>query len=81
MLYSTDYPKVESWAKEFRAGVPEKTKIYPAISIGHFYESKEKAFDERYLNLREKFKFDGFGLFAAQNLTDDLVEKLAEKNR
>jgi len=72
---------VESWAKEFRAGVPAKTKIYPAIFIGHFYEVKEKRLDARYLDLREKFEFHGFGLFAAQSLTDDLIEKLAKKNR
>lgn len=79
MLYSTDFEKVESWAKEFREGVPAKTKIYPAIFIGHFYQAKEKRLDERYLQLREKFKFNGFGLFAAQSLTDDLIEKLAKK--
>ncbi|MDQ4121867.1 MAG: family 10 glycosylhydrolase [Acidobacteriota bacterium] len=79
MLYSTDFEKVDSWAKEFRAGIPAKTRIYPAIFIGHFYNAKEKSLDERYLNLREKFKFNGFGLFAAQSLTDDLIAKLAKE--
>jgi len=79
MLYSTDYNRVEIWAKEFRKVVAPKTKIYPAIFIGHFYNAKDKKYDERYLRLTEKFKFDGFGLFAAQSLTDDLIEKLRKK--
>jgi len=79
MLYSADYNRVESWAKEFRSEVAPETKIYPAIFIGHFYNDKENKYDERYLQLAEKFKFDGFGLFAAQSLTDDLIEKLRKK--
>ena len=81
MLYSTDYNRVESWAKEFRRLIAPKTKIYPAIFIGHFYNAKENKYDKRYLNLTEKFKFDGVGLFAAQSLTDDLIEKLAKRNQ
>ena len=80
MLYSTDYRRVESWAREFRLDVAPKTKIYPAIFIGHFYSVKESKLDKRYLELNNKFKFDGFGLFAAQSLTDDLIEKIAGKN-
>ena len=79
MLYSTDYNRVETWAKAFRSEVAPKTKIYPAIFIGHFYNDRENKFDGRYLQLTEKFKFDGFGLFAAQSLTDDLIEKLKKK--
>lgn len=79
MLYSTDFDRVESWAKNFRADVSPKTKIYPALYIGHFYDAKEGKFDERYLQLQIKYKFDGFGLFAAQSLTDDLIEKLAQR--
>ncbi len=77
MLYSRDFTKVESWAKAFRADVSPKTKIYPALFIGHFYNAK--TFDARYLDLQTKYKFDGFGLFAAQSLTDDLIEKLSRK--
>ena len=80
MLYSTDFARVEKWAREFKAGVPPKTKIYPAIFIGHFYDAKAKTLDERYLQLPSNLKFDGVGLFAAQSLTEDLVEKLAKKN-
>lgn len=79
MLYSTDYNRVETWAKEFRSQVAPKTKIYPAIFIGHFYNAKENKFDKRYLQIAGKFKFDGFGLFAAQSLTDELIEKLRKK--
>jgi uncharacterized lipoprotein YddW (UPF0748 family) len=80
MLYSTDYDRVETWAREFRADVPKGTKIYPALFIGHFYNAKDKKLDERFLKLTETFKFDGFGLFAAQSLTDDLAERLGRKN-
>ncbi len=76
MLYSRDFNRVELWAKAFRADVSPKTKIYPALFIGHFYDAKEKTFDARYLDLQTKYKFDGFGLFAAQSLTDDLIERL-----
>ncbi len=79
MLYSTDYSRVENWAREFRRDVPQKTKIYPAVFIGHFYSHKDKKFDERYLNLQTKFEFNGVGLFAAQSLTDELIEKLSRK--
>jgi uncharacterized lipoprotein YddW (UPF0748 family) len=79
MLYSTDYARVEAWAKDFRREVGAKTKIYPALFIGHFYNAKENKFDGRYLQTVKKFKFDGFGLFAAQSLTDELIEKLASK--
>ncbi len=80
MLYNRDINRVETWAKDFRANVSPKTKIYPALFIGHFYDAKEKTFDARYLDLQTKYKFDGFGLFAAQSLTDDLIEKLTKRN-
>jgi uncharacterized lipoprotein YddW (UPF0748 family) len=78
MLYSTDYAQVENWAKEFRRDVSTKTKIYPAFFIGHFYNQKEKKLNENYLEIERKFKLDGFSLFAAQNLTEDLIEKLSK---
>jgi len=81
MLYSTDYARVESWARDFRRDVSPKTKIYPALFIGHFYDAENEKLDERYLRLNEKYDFNGFGLFAAQSLTDDLIEKLAKKNQ
>lgn len=80
MLYSTDYSRVERWAQDFRRDVSDRTKIYPAIFIGHFYNEKERKFDSRYLQIEQKFRFDGVGLFAAQSLTDDLIGKLNEKN-
>lgn len=80
MLYSTDYSRVEVWARDFRRDVPAKTKIYPAVFIGHFYNQKDKKFDARYLDLQKKFEFQGVGLFAAQSLTDELIEKLNQKN-
>jgi uncharacterized lipoprotein YddW (UPF0748 family) len=78
MLYSKDFDRVETWARDFRRDVAPGTKIYPALFIGHFYNAK--TFDRRYLDLQTKFKFDGFGLFAVQSLTDDLIEKLAKRN-
>jgi uncharacterized lipoprotein YddW (UPF0748 family) len=78
MLYSTNFDRAETWAKDFRRDVAPQIKIYPALFIGHFYSAK--TFDQRYLDLQTKFKFDGFGLFAAQSLTDDLIERLAKRN-
>ena len=80
MLYSPDPGRVETWAKDFRAQVSRKTEIYPALFINHFYDARDKKLNDRYLKLAENFNFDGFGLFAAQNLTDDLIEKLAAQN-
>jgi uncharacterized lipoprotein YddW (UPF0748 family) len=76
MLYNRDINRVETWAKDFRRHVSPKTKIYPALFIGHFYEGAERKLDRRYLDVETKFKFNGFALFAAQSLTDDLIEKL-----
>jgi hypothetical protein len=69
--------KVEIWAKDFRRDVAPKTKIYPALFNGHFYDAKTEKLDDGYLQIPTKFRFDGFGLFAAQSLTEDLIEKLA----
>jgi uncharacterized lipoprotein YddW (UPF0748 family) len=80
MLYSADFAQIEFWSREFRADVLPKTKVYPALLIGNFYDAKSKRFDARYLDLADKFNFNGFALFAAQNLTDDLIEKLNKKN-
>lgn len=76
MLYSKDYNRVDAWAKEFRTGIPARTKVYPALFIGHFYNAPEKKLDGRYPAIEQKFKFDGIAFFAAQSLTDDLIEKL-----
>jgi uncharacterized lipoprotein YddW (UPF0748 family) len=81
MLYSTNYQKVETWANDFRRDASAKTKIYPAIFIGHFYNEKENKFDRRYLDIERKFNFGGVGLFAAQSLTDDLIERLANETQ
>jgi uncharacterized lipoprotein YddW (UPF0748 family) len=80
MLYSTDYRRVESWAADFRRDVPARIKIYPALFIGHFYNRNEKKLNPNYLQIERKFNFNGFGLFAAQSLTEDLIEKLAVRN-
>ncbi|MEP7039711.1 MAG: family 10 glycosylhydrolase [Acidobacteriota bacterium] len=77
MLYSTNFNKVEIWAKDFRRDVAPQTKIYPALFIGHFYDAKTEKLNGDYLQIPSKFQFDGFGLFAAQSLTEDLIEKLA----
>lgn len=79
MLYSTNYGKVEAWAKEFKADVAPKTRVYPALFIGHFYKAQSKEFNPAYLDLEQKFGFDGFGVFASQSLTDDLIDTLAKR--
>jgi uncharacterized lipoprotein YddW (UPF0748 family) len=81
MVYSPNFSKVENWAKDFQKELKgTKTRVYPALFIGHFYNEKSKLYDENYLNLETKLKFDGFGVFAAQSLTDDLIERLAKRN-
>lgn len=78
MLYSTDFARVDAWAKEFRSGIEAgKTRVYPALYINHFYQPKSGAIDNRYLQLASKYNFDGTGFFAAQLLTDDLIQSLA----
>lgn len=80
MVYSPNFAKVESWARDFRKDLEgAKTRVYPALFIGHFYNRNSKLYNENYLKLETKFKFDGFGLFAAQSLTDDLIEKLSKR--
>jgi uncharacterized lipoprotein YddW (UPF0748 family) len=79
MLYSTNFGRVESWAKEFKADVSPKTRIYPAFFIGHFYKAQSKEFNPAYLDLEKKLGFNGFGVFASQSLTDDLIQTLADR--
>jgi uncharacterized lipoprotein YddW (UPF0748 family) len=81
MLYSTNFQKVETWARDFKKDLQgTKTRVYPAFFIGHFYKADAKNFNADYLDLEKNLKFDGFGVFAAQSLTDDLIEKLAKRN-
>jgi uncharacterized lipoprotein YddW (UPF0748 family) len=80
MLYNRDINRVEKWARDFRRDVSSKTKIYPALFIGHFYDANEKKLNQSYLEIEKKFAFDGMAFFAAQSLTDDLIKKLAQKN-
>ncbi len=77
MLYSTNFERVDAWAREFRAGIDRRTRVYPALYIGHFYDAKTRRIDQRYLSLESRYGFDGVGLFAAQMLTDDLIKQLA----
>jgi hypothetical protein len=69
---------VENWCKEFRAGIPKSVRVYPALYVGHFYDAHAKTLDMRYLELPAKLKMDGYGLFAAQLVTDDLAAKLSQ---
>lgn len=76
MLYNPIYERVETWAKDFKKDAAPGTRVYPAFFINHFYDQKGGKYDARYLQTRAKFGFDGFGLFAAQSLTEELIEKL-----
>jgi uncharacterized lipoprotein YddW (UPF0748 family) len=78
MAYSRDFARVENWCKEFRAGIPKSVRVYPALYVGHFYDAHAKTLDMRYLELPAKLKMDGYGLFAAQLVTDDLAAKLSQ---
>lgn len=78
MLYSPNFEKVEAWAQEFRAGVKPPMKVFLTLYVSHFY--KNGNLDERFLNLEEKYGYDGTAIFAAQLLADDLIEKLAKRN-
>ena len=80
MVYSRDYKKVEVWTKEFRAVVNPKVRVAPAFFIPHFYDPAAGKYDERYLALVEKFRLDGFGLFASQFLNEGLIERITKKN-
>jgi uncharacterized lipoprotein YddW (UPF0748 family) len=77
MLYGRDFDQLDTWAREFRAGIKGRTRIYPAIFIGDFYDSKTHNIDGRYLALGKQHGFDGIGLFAAQLVTDKLAEDLS----
>lgn len=76
MVYSRDYKRVEAWTKEFRERVNPKVKVAPALFIPHFYDAKAGTYDEKYVGMTEKFKLDGFGLFASQSLSEEFVRKL-----
>jgi uncharacterized lipoprotein YddW (UPF0748 family) len=78
MLYGRDIERLDAWAREFRAGVDQRTRIYPALFIGDFYEPKSNRLDNRYLSLSERHGFDGIGLFAAQFVTDELATELSD---
>lgn len=78
MLYSPVYKTVEKWASEFRREIPKETKVNATFFISHFYNAKTRQTDERFLQLQQKYGYDGFGLFAAQLLTDDLIERLGK---
>lgn len=78
MLYSPDFATVEKWASEFRREIPKNTQVNATFFISHFYDAKTRQTDERFLALRQKYGYDGIGLFAAQLLTDDLIQMLGK---
>lgn len=80
MLYSPNFERVEAWAKEFRAEIKPPMKIYLTLYVSHFYDAKTEKLDRRFLDLEKKYGYDGAAFFAAQLLTDDLIEKLARKD-
>jgi hypothetical protein len=80
MLYGRDFGRLEAWAREFRAGVGRRTRIYPALFIGDFYDPKTNRLDDRYLLLEKNHRFDGVGLFAAQLVTDELATQLSDSD-
>lgn len=79
MLYSTNFSKVDAWAKEFKRDASPRTKIYPALFIGHFYKAQTNEFNPDYLGVQTKYSFNGFGVFASQSLTDNLIEILSKR--
>ena len=80
MLYSPKFETVETWAREFRREIPPSVKVNATFFISHFYDRKTGAVDERFLELKKKYDYDGIAFFAAQLLTDDLIEKLGKEN-
>jgi uncharacterized lipoprotein YddW (UPF0748 family) len=81
MVYSPNFERVEAWTRDFQKELgATKVRIYPALYIGHFYNAETKTLNAAYLDLEKKLGLGGFGLFAAQSLTDDLVEKLSKRN-
>ena len=82
MVYSPKFETVAAWARDFQKELQNsKVRIYPALYIGHFYKADTQTLNADYLELEKKLKFDGFGLFAAQSLTDDLIDKLSKRNQ
>ena len=77
MCYSPSFEKVEGWAKEFRAEIKPPMKVFLTLYVTHFY--KDGKLDERFLNLKDKYGYDGVAIFASQLISDDLVEKLVKK--
>ena len=77
MCYSPSFEKVEGWAKEFRAEIKPPMKVFLTLYVTHFY--KDGKLDERFLNLKDKYGYDGLAIFASQLISDDLVEKLVKK--
>lgn len=80
MLYSPNFERVEAWAREFRAEIKPPLKIFLTLYVSHFYDARTNRLDERFLNLEKKYGYDGTAFFAAQLLTDDLIEKLMKRN-
>lgn len=79
MLYSPKFETVENWAREFRREIALPTKVNATFFISHFYDAQTKTLDERYLQIKNKYGYDGIAFFAAQLLTDDLIEKLGKE--
>ena len=78
MLYSPRFETVDVWAKEFRRDIPRATRVNPAFFIAHFYDRETGKIDDRYLEIQTKYGYDGVAFFAAQLLTDDLIERLGK---
>ncbi len=78
MLYSTSFETVDAWASEFRREISAPTKVNAAFYVSHFYDAKNSKIDARFLEIPSKYKYDGVAFFAAQLLTDDLIEQLGK---
>jgi uncharacterized lipoprotein YddW (UPF0748 family) len=79
MCYSPNFDTVERWAKEFRTDIKPPMKVMLTLYVTHFY--KDGKLDERFLNLEKKYNYSGLAIFASQLVTDDLAEKLGNKNK
>ena len=64
-------------SKEFRAEIKPPMKVFLTLYVTHFY--KDGKLDERFLNLKDKYGYDGLAIFASQLISEDLVEKLGKK--
>jgi uncharacterized lipoprotein YddW (UPF0748 family) len=78
MLYSMSFETVDTWASEFRREIPAAVKVNAAFYVSHFYDTKTGKVDARFLEIPSKYKYDGVAFFAAQLLTDDLIEQLGK---